>query len=111
MNMTRKINVNVSQTVKNAVGKNEDFHFYVDELASDDHMPTYAGFADGLKQPAFHKEEDHFTTRLGVRNGLLFYQAEIMNFLDNDPSENRMKFTKLQVACKYASIERSCVSH
>ena len=31
-----------------------------------------------------------------------------MNFLDNTPSENRMKFTKLQVACKYASIERDC---
>ena len=28
-----------------------------------------------------------------------------MNFLDNNPSENRMKFTKLKVACKYASIE------
>ena len=35
-----------------------------------------------------------------------FEQAEIMNFLDNNPSENRMEFTKLQVACKYASIER-----
>ena len=33
-----------------------------------------------------------------------------MNFLDNDPSENRMKFTKLQVACKYVSIERGCAS-
>ncbi len=32
----------------------------------------------------------------------------IMNFLDKHPSENRMKFTKLKVACKYASIERSC---
>ena len=38
-----------------------------------------------------------------------FEQAEIMNFLDNSPSENRMEFTKLQVACKYASIERVCV--
>ena len=27
-----------------------------------------------------------------------------MNFLDNTPSENRTKFTKLKVACKYASI-------
>ena len=30
-----------------------------------------------------------------------------MNFLDNTPSENRTKFTKLKVACKYASIERA----
>ena len=37
---------------------------------------------------------------------LKFEQAEIMNFLDNYPSENRMEFTKLQVACKYASIGR-----
>ena len=28
-----------------------------------------------------------------------------MNFLDKDPSENRMEFTKTKVACKYASIE------
>ena len=27
-----------------------------------------------------------------------------MNFLDNNPSENRMEFTKSKVACKYASI-------
>ena len=33
-----------------------------------------------------------------------------MYFLDNNPSENRMKFTKLKVACKYASIESGCVS-
>ena len=29
-----------------------------------------------------------------------------MNFLDNTPSENRTEFTKLKVACKYASIGR-----
>ena len=34
----------------------------------------------------------------------------IMNFLYNNPSENRMEFTKLKVACKYASIERTCAS-
>ena len=37
------------------------------------------------------------------------FRTWIMNFLDNTPSENRMEFTKLQVACKYASIERVCV--
>ena len=31
-----------------------------------------------------------------------------MNFLDKEPSENRTEFTKLKVACKYASIERGC---
>ena len=34
-----------------------------------------------------------------------------MYFLDNNPSENRTKFTKLKVACKYASIERGCTSN
>ena len=32
-----------------------------------------------------------------------------MNFLYNNPSENRMEYTKLKVACKYASIGWSCV--
>ncbi len=31
-----------------------------------------------------------------------------MNFLDKHPSENRMEFTKLKVARKYASIGRDC---
>ena len=39
-----------------------------------------------------------------------FEQAKNMYFLDNTPSENRMEFTKLKVACKYASIERGCAS-
>jgi len=34
-----------------------------------------------------------------------------MYFLYNDPSENRVEFTKLKVACKYASIERTCASN
>ena len=34
-----------------------------------------------------------------------------MNFLYNNPSENRTEFTKLKIACKYASIERVCASH
>lgn len=46
MNVSEKINLNVSKTVEHAVGENDDFHFYVDELSSDDAMPTYAGKAD-----------------------------------------------------------------
>ena len=34
-----------------------------------------------------------------------------MYFLDNNPSENRTKITKLKVAYKYASIERGCAYH
>ena len=46
MKVTRKINLNVSKTVENAVNGREDFHFYVDELTSDNLMPTYSGMAD-----------------------------------------------------------------
>ena len=38
-----------------------------------------------------------------------FGQAKNMNFLDNNPSENRMEFTKPKLACKYVSIESGCV--
>lgn len=38
--------LNVRKTVENSVAGNDEFHFYVDELASDDCMPTYAGRAD-----------------------------------------------------------------
>ena len=34
-----------------------------------------------------------------------------MNFLYNTPSENRTEFTKLQVACKYASIGHTYASY
>lgn len=33
-------------TVERSVNGRDDFHFYVDELASSDYMPTYAGMAD-----------------------------------------------------------------
>ena len=46
MKTSGKININVQKTVENAVSGRNDFHFYVDELSSDDSMPTYAGMAD-----------------------------------------------------------------
>ena len=46
MEITRKINVNVKETVERSVSGNKDFHFYVDELTSKDYMPTYVGMAD-----------------------------------------------------------------
>ena len=46
MKVKRKINLNVEKTVEKAVNGREDFHFYVDELASDNKMPTYSGTAD-----------------------------------------------------------------
>ena len=45
-----------------------------------------------------------------IQSFFLRFHTWIMNFLYNYPSENRMKFTKLKVACKYASIGRGCAS-
>ena len=46
MEIMQKINVNIKKTVENSVAGNADFHFYVDELAPDNSMPTYVGKAD-----------------------------------------------------------------
>ena len=46
MKTSGKININVPRTVENAVNGRQDFHFYVDELTSENYMPTYAGMAD-----------------------------------------------------------------
>ena len=58
MNVSRKININVPKTVEKAVNGNEDFHFYVDELTSNDCMPTYVGRAD--EKYTFESMDDAF---------------------------------------------------
>ena len=58
MKISDRINVNIVKTVENAVGEREDFHFYVDELTSSNHMPTYAGMAD--EKYAFEDMDDEF---------------------------------------------------
>lgn len=46
MKVSRKINIDVVKTLRNAVADSKDFHFFVDELTQDNYMPTYAGVAD-----------------------------------------------------------------
>lgn len=58
MKISGKININVPETVENAVSGREDFHFYVDELTSDGYMPTYAGKAD--EKYSFDSMDDSF---------------------------------------------------
>lgn len=58
MKISGKININVPETVENAVSGREDFHFYVDELTSDGYMPTYAGRAD--EKYSFESMDDSF---------------------------------------------------
>ena len=48
MKITRKINLNVKETVERSVSGNSDFHFYVDELSSNNYMSTYSGMADEI---------------------------------------------------------------
>lgn len=58
MRISGKNNINVSGTVENAVNGSDDFHFFVDELTSDNYMPTYAGMAD--EKYGFDEMDDAF---------------------------------------------------
>lgn len=58
MEIKRNINLSIKRTVENSVCGNEEFHFYVDELSSDNCMPTYAGMAD--EKYAFDEMGDEF---------------------------------------------------
>lgn len=58
MRISGKVNLNVPRTVERAVNGREDFHFYVDELTSDNRMPTYAGKAD--EKYSFESMDDGF---------------------------------------------------
>ena len=58
MQITRKINLNVKETVERSVSGNCDFHFYVDELSSNNYMPTYSGMAD--EKYKFDDMDDEF---------------------------------------------------
>lgn len=58
MKIRRKIRVDVRKTVENSVCGSEEFHFYVDELTSDNLMPTYQGMAD--EKYSFKEMDDGF---------------------------------------------------
>lgn len=58
MRISGKVNIDVPKTVEKAVNGREDFHFYVDELTSNNYMPTYAGNAD--EKYAFESMDDEF---------------------------------------------------
>ena len=58
MEIRRNINVDVKRTVENSVDGCEEFHFFVDELTSNNYMPTYIGKAD--EKYTFDKMDDSF---------------------------------------------------
>ena len=65
MKTSGKININVRKTVEKALNGRSDFHFYIDELASDGCMPTYAGKAD--EKYSFERMDDAFFEFLDER--------------------------------------------
>lgn len=67
METKRNCNIDVKKTVKNSVCGNEEFHFFVDELASNDCMPTYAGKAD--EKYEFEDMDDEFFEFLNRKVG------------------------------------------
>lgn len=42
------LDINLRDTFLNSVGENDEFHFFADELTSDNLMPTYIGEADEI---------------------------------------------------------------
>lgn len=51
-------NINIKKTVEHSIAGANDFHFYVDELASDNTMPTYKGEAD--EKYSYKEMDDEF---------------------------------------------------
>ena len=51
-------NINIRKTVEHSIAGGKDFHFYVDELAPDNTMPTYKGEAD--EKYAYKEMDDEF---------------------------------------------------
>ena len=71
MQITRKINLNVRKTVENSVAGSDEFHFFVDELTSSGHMPTYAGMADEkYTYDEMDKEFFEFLERKAAQDGI-----------------------------------------
>ena len=64
-------NINIRKTVEHSIAGGKDFHFYVDELAPDNTMPTYKGEAD---EKYVYKEMDDeffdFLERKSNENGI-----------------------------------------
>lgn len=58
MEICKKANIDIKRTVENSVAGSEEFHFFVDELASDNTMPTYMGRAD--EKYTFSQMDDSF---------------------------------------------------
>jgi hypothetical protein len=58
MEIKGNVKLDVRKTVENSVAGNGEFHFYVDELTSNNYMPTYAGKAD--EKYAFDEMDDGF---------------------------------------------------
>ena len=84
MEKTQKNNLNVKKTVENSVAGKGEFHFYVDELASDNSMPTYVGKAD--EKYTFDEMDDgffEFLERKSHQNGIFIRLVFSMSKVEN----------------------------
>lgn len=100
MQITRKIKIDIKKTVENSVGKNDDFHFFVDELTSENYMPTYGGMAD--EKYSFEEMNDEFFKFLydkasqdGIYIRLIYASCMCSSNLNAIFEWNSMDFVKL----------------
>ena len=82
MERSQEINVNVKKTVEHSVAGNSEFHFYVDELAADNSMPTYIGKADEKytfdeMDEAFFEFLERKSHQYGIFIRLVFSTSEV----------------------------------
>jgi len=76
--------INVKETVKKAINGHPEFHFFVDELTSDDYMPTYAGIADEkytyeVMDDEFFKFIDRKIASEGIYLRICYLSGEIVD--------------------------------
>ena len=71
MEIKKSVNIDIQKTVENSVSGDDEFHFYVDELTSQNYMPTYAGLADEKYTfDKMDKEFFEFLTRKSLEDGI-----------------------------------------
>ena len=75
------MNIDIKKTLINSVAKSNDFYFFVDELTSDDYMPTYQGVSDEkYKFGEMNDEFFDFLLKKSISDGIyirLVYVSEI----------------------------------
>lgn len=107
MKATQKRNVNIRKTVENTVNGQMDFHFFVDELAADDSMPTYRGKAD--QKYKFEKMDDEFFEFLeskAMQNGVFIRLVFAMTEEKDDETVFKMEYGNVKDEFKTDEMDK-----